>query len=64
MARMRGGRNACRILVEKSDEKRLLGSPRHRWEGNIETYLKETGWGRRARTGSIWLRTGTRGGLL
>ena len=31
--------------------------PRHRWKGNIKMDLQEVGWG--ARTGLIWLRTGT-----
>jgi len=38
-----GTRDACRILVPKSEE--LLGRPRRRWDGNIKKYLNETGWG-------------------
>jgi len=31
-------------LVEKSEGKKLLGKPGCRWENNIRTDLKETGW--------------------
>ena len=27
------------------DEERLLGRPRHRWEGDIKMDLREVGWG-------------------
>jgi hypothetical protein len=37
-------RNAYNILVGKSEGKRLLGRPRHRWEDNIRMYLREIGW--------------------
>jgi hypothetical protein len=33
-------RNPYRILVEKPEEKRSLGRPRHRWVNNI----RERGW--------------------
>jgi hypothetical protein len=36
-------RNVCRILVGKSEGKRPLGRPRHRWENNIKVDLRETG---------------------
>jgi hypothetical protein len=29
-------RNTCKILVRKPEGKRLLGSPRYRWEDNIK----------------------------
>jgi hypothetical protein len=29
--------------VSKSEAKRPLGRPRHRWEDNIEKYVKEAG---------------------
>jgi hypothetical protein len=29
----------------KPERKRLLGSPRHRWEDNIKIVLQEVGWG-------------------
>jgi hypothetical protein len=31
-------------LIEKPEGNRPLGKPRHRWEGNIEMTLRETGW--------------------
>jgi hypothetical protein len=37
-------RNAYRILVGKTEGKRPLGRPRHRWVDNIKTYLREIGW--------------------
>jgi len=56
-------RGAYRGLVGKPEEKRPLGRPRCRWEGNIKTDLQEVGCGG-ARTGSSWLRIGTGGGHL
>jgi hypothetical protein len=38
-------RNVCRILVGKSQGKRLLGRSRSRWEDNIKMDLKERRWG-------------------
>jgi hypothetical protein len=40
-------RNAYRyrILVEKPEGKRLLGTPRQRWEDIIKMDLREIGWG-------------------
>jgi hypothetical protein len=38
-------RNAYRILVGKSEGKRPLGRPRHRWEDNIRMDLGEIGLG-------------------
>jgi hypothetical protein len=35
-------RNACRLLVEKPEGKRLLGRPRFRWVDNVKMYLRET----------------------
>jgi hypothetical protein len=43
--------------VGKPEGRRRLGRARSRWEGNIKMDLREVG--RRARTGSIWLRIGT-----
>ena len=40
---MEQSRNAYRILVGKREGKRLLKSPRHRWEDNIKMDLKEVG---------------------
>jgi hypothetical protein len=47
-------RNAYRILVGKSEVKRPLGRPRHRWMDNIKMDLREIGW-----DGMDWLRIGT-----
>jgi hypothetical protein len=33
-------KNGCRILVEKSEEKRTLGRPTNRWEDNMKKNLK------------------------
>jgi hypothetical protein len=38
-------RNACRLLVGKSERKRPLGKPRRRWVDNIRMDLGEVGWG-------------------
>jgi len=32
-------------LARKSEERRPLGKPRHKWEGNINMDLLEVGWG-------------------
>jgi hypothetical protein len=37
-------RNAYRILVGNSEEKRPLGRPGRRWVDNIKMYLREIGW--------------------
>jgi len=38
-------RDIYRVLVEKPEEKRPLGRPRHRWEDNIKMDLQEVGCG-------------------
>jgi len=38
-------RGVHRVLVGKSEGKRSLGRPRHRWEDNIKTDLREVGGG-------------------
>jgi hypothetical protein len=38
-------RNAHRLLVEKPEGKRPLGSPRRRRVDNIRMNLEEVGWG-------------------
>jgi hypothetical protein len=38
-------RSAYRILMGKPEEKRTHGRPKHRWEDNIKTDLREIGWG-------------------
>jgi 3-oxoacyl-ACP reductase-like protein len=40
-----------RVLVGKSEGKRPLGSPRHRWEDNIKIDLQEVGCG-----GMVWIK--------
>jgi hypothetical protein len=57
-----GIRNEYGGLVGKSEVKRPLGRPRHRWEDNIRAYLTVTGWV--MLNVFIWLKTGTRGELL
>jgi hypothetical protein len=37
--------NPYSILVGKSERKRPLGRPRHRWDDNIKMDLREIGWG-------------------
>jgi hypothetical protein len=59
---MREGRGIHRILVGRPERKRALGIPRHRWEYNIKTDLKEIEID--GRTGFGWIRTGSGGGLL
>jgi len=41
------GKSRCafRVLVAKSERKRPLGTPRHRWENNIKMDLQEVGCG-------------------
>jgi hypothetical protein len=38
-------RGACRLLVDRLDGKKPLGSSRRRWESNIKMDLQEVGWG-------------------
>jgi len=38
-------RGAYRVLVEKPDGKRRLGTARRRWDNNIKTDLQDVGWG-------------------
>jgi hypothetical protein len=37
--------NACRLLVGKPEQRRLLGGSRHRWVDNIKVDLGEIGLG-------------------
>jgi hypothetical protein len=46
-----------KVLVGKSEGRRPVGRPGHRWEDGIRMYLREM-W-----SGFIWLRMGTGGGL-
>jgi hypothetical protein len=59
---MEDRRSTYRVLVENPVGRRLLGQHWRRWEDNIKMDLREVGW--EARTGSIWLRIRTGGGLL
>jgi hypothetical protein len=45
VARIREKRNGYRLQVGKSERKRPLGRPRHRWVDNIRMDLGEVGWG-------------------
>jgi len=45
VARMGERRVVYRVLVGKSEGKRPLGRPRHRWEDNIKMNLQELGCG-------------------
>jgi hypothetical protein len=45
VARMGEERGVYRVLVGKSEEKRPLGRPRHRWEDNIKMDLQEVEFG-------------------
>jgi hypothetical protein len=42
---IRESRSVYRVLVEKPEEKRPLGRPRHRWEDYIKMDLQEVGCG-------------------
>lgn len=52
VARICSKGNVCKILVEKPEGKRPLGSRRHRWANNFR--IDEA-----VGTGLIWLRLGT-----
>jgi hypothetical protein len=54
--------DAYRILMGRSEGRRPLGGPRHRWEDNIKMDLQEVG--EEALTGLSWLTIGTGSGLL
>jgi hypothetical protein len=62
VARIGESRSAYRVLVGKREERRPLGRPRHRWENSIKRIFDK--WDGGAWTESVWLRTGTSGGLL
>ena len=40
VARMRERRGMYRFVIEKPEEKRPLGRPRHRWEDNVKMDLQ------------------------
>jgi hypothetical protein len=62
VARIGEGRNMYRVLVGKTEGKRPLGRPRHRWENGIKIDLREIVGG--VWSGFTWLRLGIVGGLL
>jgi hypothetical protein len=62
VARMGEGRGIYRVLVGRPEGKRLLGSPRHRWEDNIKLYIREVGID--GENWIHWLMIGSSGGLL
>jgi hypothetical protein len=43
MAHTGEGRGVYRVLVGRSEGKRPMGRPRHRWEDNIKVDLREKG---------------------
>jgi hypothetical protein len=53
-------RNSYRVVVERSEGKRLLGKPRRGREYNIKFDLQDIRWGR----GLIWFRNATNGRVL
>ena len=55
-------RGVYRIFVGNPEGRRPLGRCRQRWEDNIRMDLQEVGCG--VKTGSSWLRIGTRDGHL
>jgi hypothetical protein len=59
---MEENRKVHKVLIEKSEGRRPLGRPRHRWNDGIRMDLREIGWG--IWSGFNWLRIGTGGGLL
>ena len=54
-------RVAYRDLVGKTEEEKILGRHKLRWEDNIKMDIQEVGW---EWSGLIWFRIGTGGGLL
>jgi len=56
------GKGTYRVLMWKSDGRKPLGRPRRECKDNIEMDFSRTGLG--TWTVLIWLRMGTRGGLL
>jgi hypothetical protein len=57
-----GEKSTCRFLVENPEGKGPGGGPTHRWEGNLQTNIKEIGW---EGVGWIhWFRVGAGGGLF
>jgi hypothetical protein len=59
---LRERRSAYKIVIRKSEGRRLLGRPRRKWEYTNKMYLKEIGGG--VWIGFIWLKNETTGCLL
>jgi len=62
MARMVDGRSIYWVLVRRPEGKIPLGRPRHRWEDNINIYVRDIG-----DDGTNWIRLAqdrVGGGLL
>jgi hypothetical protein len=55
-------RNAYKVLVGKSDRRKPLGRPRHKWEDNNKMDFRDIELG--VWTGLVCLRMGTSGKLL
>jgi hypothetical protein len=53
--------NVYRVLVGKSEGKRLLERPWRRWEDGIKMDLRENGWGGGVWSRFTWLRIGISG---
>ena len=62
VARMGEERGVYRVLVGKSEGRRPVGRPRHRWVDNIRMDLQEVGLGIWTGLGWPWIETG--GGRL
>ena len=62
VACMEERRGAQSVLVRRSEGKRSLVRPRHRWKYNIKMDLRDIKWG--SWTGMIWFRIGTGSGRL
>jgi hypothetical protein len=43
VARIGEGKGVCRVLVGRAEDKRPLGTLRHRWEDSIKMDLREIG---------------------
>jgi hypothetical protein len=62
VTRMGEGRGFHRVLVGRPESKIPLGRPRRRWEDNIKMDLRE--YRPMERTGFVWFRVESGGGLL
>jgi hypothetical protein len=62
VAYVRERKYSYKVLVGRSERKRLLGRPRHGWEDIVRMDLREIGW--EMWIGFIWLKMETSGRLL